>query len=86
MKGYEMENYIEMDRMGFEKWKNMSKEVKTYSIIISLMWNLSSLWSIISLSLQEKQPYVSHARALDYRHQETLNQEANEIIKVTGQW
>lgn len=37
MKGYEMENYIEMDRMGFEKWKNMSKEVKTYSIIISLM-------------------------------------------------
>lgn len=29
MKGQDMENYnIELDRIGFEKWKNMSKEVK----------------------------------------------------------
>jgi hypothetical protein len=29
MKGQDMENYnIEIDRIGFEKWKNMSEEVK----------------------------------------------------------
>ncbi|KAK2450986.1 HMG-box (high mobility group) DNA-binding family protein [Trifolium repens] len=57
MKGQDMENYnIKIDRIGFEKWKNMSEE--------------------------EKQPFVSRARELDYKHQEALKQEADEIIKV----
>ncbi|KAK2450988.1 HMG-box (high mobility group) DNA-binding family protein [Trifolium repens] len=56
MKGQDMENYnIKIDRIGFEKWKNMSEE--------------------------EKQPFVSRARELDYKHQEALKQEADEIIK-----
>lgn len=56
MKGHGMESYVEIDRIGFEKWKNMSEE--------------------------EKQPYVYHARVLDYEHQEALKKEANECIKV----
>ncbi|XP_027368527.1 high mobility group B protein 7 [Abrus precatorius] len=34
------------------------------------------------MSHEDKQPYVCHARVLDYNHQEALNKEANEIIKV----
>ncbi|KEH16417.1 putative chromatin remodeling & transcriptional activation HMG family [Medicago truncatula] len=57
MKGQDMENYnIELDRIGFEKWKNMSKE--------------------------EKQPFVSHARELDNKHQEALKHDAIGIIKI----
>lgn len=28
MKDHDNKNYIEADRMGFEKWKSMSKQVK----------------------------------------------------------
>jgi len=43
------------------------------------------LLRIISFSLQEKQPFVSHARELDNKHQEALKQDAIGIIKVISQ-
>ncbi|KAI5443755.1 hypothetical protein KIW84_012417 [Lathyrus oleraceus] len=57
-KGKEMESYIEVERLGFQMWQNMSKE--------------------------DKLPFVSHAKLLDYRHQRALKHEADEIIKPQG--
>ncbi|OIW04126.1 hypothetical protein TanjilG_00686 [Lupinus angustifolius] len=36
----------------------------------------------LNMPKEEKDPYVARAKMLDFFHQEALNKEANEIVKV----
>lgn len=81
MKTCKTENWIEMDKKGFEMWNNMSNEVSPLPYVYFLKPNL---FIIIFLSLQKRHPYICQARKINSAYQEALTKEANDMIKVNN--